>query len=262
MLSIHHEPQPAVHTFPITGQQVRALVRDGALWWVASDVAAVLDIGRTHDAVRSLDDDEKGTETIRTPGGEQDVTVISEAGLYSLILRSRKPEARTFKRWVTHEVIPTIRASGRYEVTRREPTKLELARDLVAALEAREALERRNAELEPSAAAWDVLASDTAGDYSLRAAAQLLDRDGCVHTGQNRLARTLRELGWTDTSGQPYQAAVDAGRLVRRVTSYRHPRTNERMPSWQLRITPKGLAALRDHLGCRHTPIPLDDAAA
>ncbi|WP_328933267.1 MULTISPECIES: BRO family protein [unclassified Streptomyces] len=261
-MSSNHERQPALHTFPVTGQQVRTVVRDGILWWVASDVAAVLDIGRTHDAVRSLDEDEKGAETIRTPGGEQPVSVINEAGLYSLILRSRKLEARAFKRWVTHEVIPTLRTSGRYEVERPEPSKLELARDLVAALEVKELLQQRNAELEPSAAAWDTLASESVGDYSMRAAAQLLDRDGCVRTGQNRLARTLRELGWTDSHGEPYQSQVDAGRLVRRVTSYRHPRTGERMPSTQTRITVRGLAALRDRLGCRQTLMRFDDTAA
>jgi hypothetical protein len=106
----------ALQIFAFEGTEVRTVVRDGEPWWVATDVAAVLEIGRTHDAVRSLDDDEKGAETVRTPGGEQSITVINEPGLYSLILRSRKPQAKAFKRWITHEVIPALRKTGRYEV--------------------------------------------------------------------------------------------------------------------------------------------------
>lgn len=61
-----------------------------------------------------LDDDEKGAHIVRTPGGEQEVTIINESGLYSLILRSRKPSAKRFKKWVTSEVLPSIRKTGRY----------------------------------------------------------------------------------------------------------------------------------------------------
>ncbi|MQS13126.1 Bro-N domain-containing protein [Streptomyces kaniharaensis] len=88
----------------------------GKPWRVAADVASVLQIARAHDAVRGLDDDEKGTDTIRTPGGDQQVSIISESGLYSLVLRSRKPDTKKFRRWVTHEVLPAIRRTGRYAV--------------------------------------------------------------------------------------------------------------------------------------------------
>ncbi|WP_309302892.1 Bro-N domain-containing protein [Streptomyces sp. PT12] len=109
-----------LQVFAFEGAEVRTVLVDGEPWWVAADVASVLDVGRTHDAVRSLDDDEKGAETIRTLGGEQTVTVINEPGLYSLILRSRKPQARAFKRWVTHEMLPVIRRTGAYAPGRRE----------------------------------------------------------------------------------------------------------------------------------------------
>lgn len=68
-------------------------------------------------AIESLDDDEKGVCTVYTPGGPQSVSTISESGLYSLVMRSRKPEAKPFKRWVTHDILPTIAKTGRYEMT-------------------------------------------------------------------------------------------------------------------------------------------------
>ena len=89
--------------FDFKGNDVRVTIgADGEPRWVASDVSKVLGIGRTHDMIRNLDDDEKGASTIRTLGGDQEVTVITESGLYSAILRSRKPEAKEFKRWVEY----------------------------------------------------------------------------------------------------------------------------------------------------------------
>jgi len=85
-------------------------------WWVAKDVCQILSLEDTHKAVERLEDDEKGRKTIPTPGGNQEMWVVNEPGLYSLIIRSNKPEAKNFKRWITHEVLPTIRKTGRYEI--------------------------------------------------------------------------------------------------------------------------------------------------
>jgi len=90
---------------------------DGNLWFVASDVCAALDITNNRDAIGNLDDDEKGVGISDTPGGRQKMAIITEPGLYSLVLRSRKPEAKLFKRWITHEVIPAIRKTGQYQQT-------------------------------------------------------------------------------------------------------------------------------------------------
>lgn len=78
--------------------QVRVLEKDGSLWFVARDVCACLGIGNAGDVIAALDDDEKGLDSIDTPGGRQEVSVVSEPGLYSLVLRSRKTEAKRFKR--------------------------------------------------------------------------------------------------------------------------------------------------------------------
>nr|WP_286180641.1 phage antirepressor KilAC domain-containing protein [Bacillus sp. ISL-37] len=93
---------------------IRTNVVGDDIYFIAKDVCDVLGIADTSKAVGRLDDDEKGTNTIPTPGGFQTLLTINESGLYSLILTSRKPEARQFKRWVTHEVLPTIRKRGAY----------------------------------------------------------------------------------------------------------------------------------------------------
>ena len=93
---------------------VRIVDRGGEPWFVAKDVCAVLEIAKVDSAIRSLDEDEKDTHSMSTLGGDQEMSIVSEAGLYSLVLRSRKPEAKTFKRWVTHEVLPSIRKTGAY----------------------------------------------------------------------------------------------------------------------------------------------------
>jgi len=86
----------------------------GRPWFVAADVCAALDLPETHKAIARLDDDEKGRNSIPTPGGQQDMSMVNESGLYNLVLGSRKPEAKRFKRWITHEVLPSIRKTGSY----------------------------------------------------------------------------------------------------------------------------------------------------
>lgn len=96
-------------------QQVRTLLLDGLPWFVANDVSAALQYSEASAMTRHLDDDEKGLSIVQTLGGDQEMLVINESGLYSAILRSRKAEAKTFKKWVTAEVLPAIRKHGRYE---------------------------------------------------------------------------------------------------------------------------------------------------
>lgn len=102
--------------FNFGDHEVRTLIKEGEPWFVASDVSSVLDYRSANDMTRNLDDEEKDTQTVRTLGGEQLVSIINESGLYSAILKSRKPEAKAFKKWVTSEVLPSIRKQGKYEV--------------------------------------------------------------------------------------------------------------------------------------------------
>lgn len=92
--------------------QIRSIEKDGEPWFVAADVCAALDIQNTSDAIKRLDADEKASFKLGLPGGP--TNVVNEYGLYNLILASRKTEAKEFKRWITHEVIPSIRKTGSY----------------------------------------------------------------------------------------------------------------------------------------------------
>lgn len=105
----------AITPFNFNGSDVRVIMRSGNPWFVATDVCTALDYVNTSKAVADhLDDDEKGVTTGYTLGGNQKLTIISESGLYALVMRSRKPEARKFAKWVTAEVLPAIRKTGSY----------------------------------------------------------------------------------------------------------------------------------------------------
>ena len=105
---------PAVFTF--RSINVRAITISGEPWFVASDVAKAMSFRDSANMVRILDEDERGTHAVSTPSGTQPMTVISESGLFHAALKSRKPEAATFRKWVTSEVLPAIRKTGRYQV--------------------------------------------------------------------------------------------------------------------------------------------------
>ena len=118
--------------FIYSGNQLRTVKQADGLWWVLRDVCDVLGIRNAADIKKRLDDDEKGVGQIYTPGGVQEVTIINEPGLYSVILRSDKPEAKAFKRWVTHDVLPSIRRTGTYGIP---PEKLAHLNELQGELE-------------------------------------------------------------------------------------------------------------------------------
>lgn len=151
-----------VFRFPDGDQPVRTVMRGGEPWFVGRDACDVLGISKPENSLALLDEDERGTHTVGTLGGRQAVTVISEAGLYSLILRSRRQEARAFKRWITHEVLPALRQTGRYELPSLSDPLAELERQTQLTARAIEiakteraravAAESRVAELEPDAA--------------------------------------------------------------------------------------------------------------
>ena len=96
--------------------EVRTTVRDGEPWFVAVDVCKALSITNHRDALGRLDEDEKGVALTDTLGGKQNLTIVNEPGLYTLVLGSRKPAAKAFKRWITHEVLPALRKTGRYSI--------------------------------------------------------------------------------------------------------------------------------------------------
>ncbi|MFD8919424.1 Bro-N domain-containing protein [Streptomyces sp. NPDC059569] len=111
-----------IQIFAFEGAEVRTVLADGEPWWVASDVCSVLDV-QSGRALARLDEDEKGLRSTQTPGGQQMLSYVNEPGLYSLVLGSRKPQAKAFKRWITHEVIPALRKHGSYSAA---PKPLEI----------------------------------------------------------------------------------------------------------------------------------------
>lgn len=115
-----------LHIFNYNGNKVRTIQKDGEPWWVLKDVCEVLGLSSPHKVFDRLDEDEKGRNQIPTLGGEQEMTVVNESGLYNVILRSDKPEARPFRKWVTSEVLPSIRKTGGYQVPKTTGEQIQL----------------------------------------------------------------------------------------------------------------------------------------
>ena len=158
------------------------VVRDegGEPWFVAKDVTNILGLDRPSQSTRYLDEDERGMCLVDTPSGDQQMLTVSEAGLYSLVLRSRKPEARAFKRWVTHEVLPSIRRHGAYMTPEMAERMLNDPDVMIMTLEALKAerakvaaLVEDNARMLPKATAWDAMV-ETDGTMSVTKAARSL----------------------------------------------------------------------------------------
>lgn len=223
------------------------VVRDenGEPWFVAKDVLDVLDLDKT--ALRKLDEDEKGVDSIHTPGGEQQMTTVTEPGFYKLVMRSRKPEAKAFQRWVTHEVLPALRRDGGYMVARDETPEELMARALKAAdatlarvRDENARLTRRNQVLEPKAAFFDsVMESD--GLISVRAAAKVLksyDRE----MGERRLRQMLRDACYLEKrTRSATAAAIGRGYMKERPFAITHSDGRREMDHYGC-LTPKGLA--------------------
>ena len=136
----------AIKLYDFNGSSVRVVQDDkGEPWFIAQDVADILGYRMASDLTRRLDEDERNTHKTRTPSGIQKMSIINEGGLYSAIIGSNKPEAKAFKRWVTHEVLPEIRKTGGYIHATPEMTDDEImARALLAA---NKTIERKNDQI-------------------------------------------------------------------------------------------------------------------
>ncbi len=140
-----------VTSFHFESHEVRTISRDGNPWFVAKDVCNVLGIRwNGSQSIEFLDDDEKGVGFLPTPSGEQEMLIINESGLYTLILRSNKPAAKPFRKWVTAEVLPAIRKTGSYRQPGADPdrpeTLLIVAREFRAAVRMARAAGLRDTE--------------------------------------------------------------------------------------------------------------------
>lgn len=257
--------------FDLGGHQMRfGLAEDGRPWVAAPDFARALGYAQAKDALRNVDDDEKGRQIVPTPGGQQEITVLFEDGIWELIFLSRRPEAKEIKKRVK-AILREIRETGRFEAPSLSDPLADLERQTelttkaiaIAKAERARALEaeQRALALEPAAHSWEVLAS-AAGDFALRDAALILNRDPNITTGQNLLSKKLRELGMADWRGTPY--AKHKTHLTERPQTYTDRETGEeRQAKPQVRVTVAGLKYLHRKLGgtapLRLDQPPLDD---
>lgn len=130
--------------FEFDSRELRTTVIEGEPWFVAADICRVLGLRNPTMALRALDDDEKGLSQIETPGGVQNMAVVNESGLYTLIVRSDKPNAKQFRRWVTSEVLPAIRKSGGYGITERDTNQPAIPQTFAEALRLAADLQEQN----------------------------------------------------------------------------------------------------------------------
>lgn len=215
-----------IQQFDFKGAALRTLTdENGEPWFVAKDVCDILGLENSRKATAELDPDEKNTVTISDGiPGNPNKTIISEPGLYKLIMRSRKQEAKEFQRWVTHEVLPSIRKHGAY-MTQQTLDKALTSPDFLIQLATKLKEEQEKVkELEPKARfAGAVAASD--GTCLVGELAKMLRQNG-LDIGQNRLFAKLREDGYLGKTGSnrnvPTQRAMDLGLFRIKETAITH----------------------------------------
>ena len=219
-----------IQRFYFNSAALRTLTDEaGEPWFVAKDVCDILEISNPSDALKRLDDDERSRFNL---GRQGETNIVNEAGLYVLVLGSRKPEAHEFKRWVTHEVLPQIRKTGGYiPTTDVDDDMTILAKAVMIGQRTMETQKRRIAEqsehikaLEPKARFADAVAASD-GTCLIGELAKMLRQNG-LDIGQNRLFEILRQDGYLGKTGSnrnvPTQKAMDLGLFRIKETAITH----------------------------------------
>lgn len=223
-----------IRKFDFRGAALRTLTDEaGEPWFVLKDCMSILDLGNPTETVKMFDKDEfSTTEVIDSIGRRQQTYIISEPGLYRLVMKSRKPEAKEFQRWVTHEVLPQIRKTGGYiPTTDADDDMTILAKAVMIGQRTMEAQKQRIAEqqtriveLEPKARFADAVAASD-GTCLVGELAKMLRQNG-MDIGQNRLFRLLQADGYLGKSGSnrnvPTQRAMDLGLFRIKETTVTH----------------------------------------
>ncbi len=223
-----------IQQFDFKGASLRTLTdEEGEPWFVLKDCMSILDLGNPTETVKMFDKDEfSTTEVIDSIGRRQQTYIISEPGLYRLVMKSRKPEAKEFQRWVTHEVLPSIRKTGGYIPTSESDSDEDIMARAV--LVAQKTIDRKNqqiaeqqtriVELEPKARFADAVAASD-GTCLVGELAKMLRQNG-MDIGQNRLFRLLQADGYLGKSGSnrnvPTQRAMDLGLFRIKETTVTH----------------------------------------
>ena len=218
--------------FNYENNAVRTTLKNGEIWWVLKDVCDVLGIKKYRDVIERLDPDEREPILVDTLGGKQEMTAINESGLYNVIMLSRKPAAKKFKRWVTHEVLPSIRRHGAYitsdkmeELMNDPDTWVKLIRTLQQERREKTMLQNQIDQDRPKVIFANAVATaDT--DILVGELAKILKSNG-IEIGQNRLFERLRTDGFLirrDGSdyNMPTQRAMNLGLFKMKETAITH----------------------------------------
>ncbi len=247
-----------VSVFNFNQKEVRTIVKkDGEIWFVLSDVCNVLEIGNVSMAASRLDAEEITLSTIE--GSHRPTNLVNESGLYSLVLTSRKPEAKQFKKWVTSDVLPSIRKNGGYIVGQEvDSPEILMAKALQVAnniLESKtkelEAAKSKVELLEPKAQALETIAN-TDGTYTIRECAKT------INIGERKLISLLIDKKWIyrEEHGrlQPYSTKREAGIFINRPSPVIiNKNTGEEKVHLHMRITAYGLTKITELVNsCKH----------
>lgn len=211
-----------IQIFNYQSNEVRTVEMGGEPWFVLKDVCNILGISKYRDTAARLDADERGSVEVDTLGGTQQVIAVNESGLYHVILRSDKPEAAPFRKWVTSEVLPNIRKHGAYMTPEtlqaailNPDTMIQLCQQLKAEQDKNKALSEENSKLAPKGLFADAVSvSDRC--ILVSELAKLLKQNG-IETGQNRLYERLRTDGFLvkdrkrSDFNMPTQKAMELG---------------------------------------------------
>ena len=244
-----------VAQYDFQGAKVRAVVIDGEPALVGKDVCEALGIKNSRDALNRLDKDGVGIADVTDSlGRSQQTTVLKEPALYELAFQSRVPQAKEFRNWVTHEVLPSIRKHGGY-LTPEKIEEVLLNPDTIISLANQLKDEQAKVkELTPKAGAWETFCGSS-GDMSVADTAKALNSRRGVDTGRDRLFKMMQELGWTTHCHgywEPMQYAVERGYLAVKVNMPRwRPNGESFVPAPTMRVTPKGLDRLAEILPTR-----------
>ncbi|MGO3650461.1 phage antirepressor [Agrococcus casei] len=244
----------ALDVFQYDGRDVRTVNVAGEPWFVAADVAGILGYSVAKDMARSLDDDEKDGRPVPTPGGDQMMLVISEAGLFKALIQrqtgrmvddARRAQVKAFQRWVTHDVLPTIRRTGRYGSDVDMLAQLPSSQMLQLAAEAAKRAEEAEHELEearPKVEAYDAFI-DADGTYSIGAVAKM------IGLSQNKLFDRLRNDGVLIAKGAMRNTPYQQYMRHFAVKAYDYERSNgDRGTRYTTRVQPSGVDFIRRKL--------------
>ena len=184
--------------------EIRTVVIDNEPYFVAKDITDRLGFSNGRDAILNhVDEEDRANVAISDGSQDRRMTVINESGLYSLILSSRLPDAKKFRRWVTSEVLPTIRRTGGYHLPQTLSEALQMAADQAKQIEM---LEAKNKELEPKGIFYDTVTQSDA-TTSMADVAKILD----MGVGRNKLFSILKDRKILQPDNKPYQKYIDAG---------------------------------------------------